>query len=190
MKLVITENSSLDGVVEQNEQTGEWFSVAASDPADTSDINQALQEMMSQEDAQLYGRKTFEAMRAYWPNQTDDKTGVTDHLNKVEKFVLSSTMDDPGWENSTVLHRDLLDEVRRLKDRQGGNLGVTGSISVCYNLISSGLVDEYRLLVYPVVVGQGRRLFDPHQAPTTWNLKLINAKHFHSGVVLLTYAPI
>ena len=189
MQLVITENISLDGVVEQNLQTGEWFSVASSD-ADTSDINQALQEMMGQEDAQLYGRKTFEAMRGYWPGQTDDKTGVTDHLNKVDKFVLSTTMSDPAWENSTVLHGDLLDEVRRLKDRPGGNLGVTGSITVCHNLISAGMVDEYRLLVYPVVVGQGRRLFEPTQGPTIRNLKLLNAKHFQSGVVLLIYESV
>lgn len=71
MKLVITQNISLDGVVEQNEQTGEWFSVAASE-ADTSDINEALREMMGQETAQLYGRKTFEAMRGYWPGQTEE----------------------------------------------------------------------------------------------------------------------
>ena len=189
MQLVITENISLDGVVEQNEQTGEWFSVASSD-ADTSDINQALQEMMGQEDAQLYGRKTFEAMRGYWPHQTDDATGVTDHLNTVEKYVMSSTMEHPEWENSTVLHGDLHDEVRKLKDRPGGNLGVTGSITVCHNLISAGMVDEYRLLVYPVVVGQGRRLFEPTQGPTIRNLKLLNAKHFQSGVVLLTYESV
>lgn len=189
MKLVVTENISLDGVVEQNEQTGEWFSVAANE-ADTSDLNEALREMMGQEAAQLYGRKTFEAMRGYWPGQTDDKTGVTDHLNKVDKFVLSNTLNDPAWENSTVLHGELLDEVRRLKDRPGGNLGVTGSITICHELISAGVVDEYRLLVYPVVVGQGRRLFEPTQAPTTSNLKLIDTKHFHSGVVLLTYEPV
>ena len=188
MKLVITENISLDGVVEQNEQTGEWFSVAAND-ADTSDINAALREMMDQEDAQLYGRKTFEAMRGFWPGQTDDKTGVTDHLNKVVKFVLSSTMNDPAWENSTVLNGDLLDEVHTLKNRPGGNLGVTGSITVCHELISAGVVVEYRLLMYPVVVGRGRRLFEPTHGPT-WNLKLIDTKHFHSGVVLLTYEPV
>ena len=119
--------------MEQNEQTGEWFFVAANE-ADTSDINEALREMMGQEAAQLYGRKTFEAMRGYWPGQTDDKTGVTDHLNKVDKFVLSNTLNDPAWENSTVLHGELLDEVRRLKDRPGGNLGVTGSIIICHEL--------------------------------------------------------
>jgi len=189
MRLVIAENISLDGVVEQNDQTGEWFSVAASD-ADTSDITQALQEMMSQEDAQLYGRKTFEAMRGYWPLQIDDTTGVTDHLNAVEKYVASSTMDNPEWENSTVLHGDLHDEVHKLKDRPGGNLGVTGSITVCHSLINAGMVDEYRLLVYPVVVGQGRRLFEPTQTPTIGTLNLIDTKRFRSGVVLLTYEPV
>jgi dihydrofolate reductase len=188
MRLVVTENISLDGVVEQNDQTGEWFSFAGSD-ADTSDINQALQEMMSQEDAQLYGRKTFEAMRGFWPNQTNDKTGVTAHLNTVEKYVLSSTLNDPEWENATVLHGDLLDEVRMLKDQPGGNLGVTGSISVCHTLIIAGVVDEYRLLVYPVLVGQGRRLFEPGQAAATVKMNLKGTTQFRSGVVLVTYEP-
>ena len=188
MRIVVTENISLDGVVEQNEQTGEWFSVAGSD-ADTSDINQALQEMMSQEDAQLYGRKTFEAMRGFWPHQIEDKTGVTAHLNTVQKYVLSSTLDDPEWENSTVLHGDVLDEIQTLKDCPGGNLGVTGSISVCHKMISAGVVDEYRLLVYPVVVGQGRKLFEPGPATPNLKMTLAGTTQFRSGVVLLTYEP-
>lgn len=89
MRLVITENITLDGVVEQNEQTGEWFSVA-SGGADTSHFDEVLRKMMGEEDAQLHGRKTFEAMRGVWPNQTGDTTGVTDHLNSVEASDVES----------------------------------------------------------------------------------------------------
>jgi len=147
-----------------------------------------MQEMMSAEDAQLYGRKTFEAMRGFWPNQVDDTTGVTDHLNRVDKYVISTTMDKPDWEHSTVLHGNLLDEVRALKERPGSNLGVTGSISVCHALIAAGLVDEYRLLTYPVVVNVGQRLFDV-KGTTTLGLDLLDATPFTSGAVLLRYQP-
>ena len=185
MRLVITQNITLDGVVEQSERTGDWFSVASGD-ADTADLEAAMRDMMSTEDAQLHGRHTFESMRGFWPNQTGDTTGVTDHLNDVDKYVISTTMGDPDWANSTVLHGDLLDEVRALKDRPGENLGVTGSISVCHALIGAGLVDEYRLLSYPVVVGTGRRLFDVDPMATL-DLELLDATPFTSGVVLLRY---
>ena len=165
--------------------TGEWFSVL--DEGGTADLRAAMADMMGHEDAQLYGRQTFEAMRGYWPNQTNDTTGVTSHLNQVDKYVLSTTMDDPAWEHSTVLRGDLRDEARALKGRQGGNLGVTGSISVCHALIEAGLVDEYRMLVYPVVVGQGRRLFASGQDQGNLELELVDAKPFRAGVVLLTY---
>jgi dihydrofolate reductase len=187
MRLVVTQNITLNGIVEQNEETGEWFTVAGD--ADMSDVVEALRIMMSDEVAQLHGRITFEQMRGFWPNQTDDTTGVTAHLNSVAKYVLSSTMDDPQWENSTVLTGDLRDEVRSLKDRPGGNLGVTGSISVCHDLIRADLVDEYRLLVYPVVVGRGRRLFEGPELETQ-PMKLIDTQRFDSGIVLLAYQPI
>ncbi len=187
MRLVITQNITLDGVVEQSERTGDWFSVASGGD-NAADVEAAMQEMMNAEDAQLYGRKTFEAMRGFWPNQTDDTTGVSAHLNAVDKYVISTTMDEPDWENSTVLHDDLVDEVQTLKDRPGANLGVTGSISVCRALIAAGLVDEYRLLSYPVVVGTGQRLFDI-DGISTLKMALLDTTPFASGVVLLRYQP-
>ncbi len=186
MKLVITQNITLDGVVEQNDETGAWFTVAGD--ADMSDVGEALVTMMGQEDAQLHGRITFEQMRGFWPNQTDDTTGVSEHLNRVDKYVLSTTMDDPRWENSTVLTGDLRDEVSSLKGLPGGNLGVTGSISVCHELIRDDLVDEYRLLVYPVVLGQGRRLFEGPGLATR-AMELVATHRFESEIILLTYRP-
>ncbi len=187
MRLIVTENISLDGVVEQNEQTGEWFSVANGD-ADTSDVEEVLRQMMRDESAQLHGRRTFQAMRGFWPHQTHDTTGVTKHLNEVDKYVISTTMTDPEWENSTVLRGQLINEVGKLKERPGRNLGVTGSISVCRSLIDAGLVDEYRLLLYPVVVSTGRRLFDDGGIETR-RLRLLESTAFESGIVLLRYEP-
>ena len=187
MKLVITQNITLDGVVEVTEATGDWFDPAGGEE-DMSDLEDSLREMMVEEDAQLYGRKTFEAMRGFWRDQTDDTTGITDHLNEVDKYVISETMTDPAWQNSTVLGGDLVDAVRDLKARSGWELGVTGSISVCHALIAADLVDEYRLFVYPVVLGQARRLFEGESA-RPHDLELVSTQPFRSGIVLLTYRP-
>lgn len=188
VRVVITQNITLDGVIDQNEETGDWFTTAdgAADPAD---LQKAFQHMMAEEDAQLYGRGTFEAMRGFWPLQDGDSTGVTNHLNQVHKYVFSTTLEDPQWENSTVLHGDLIEEVSSLKGRPGGNLGITGSVSICHTLINAGLVDEYRLLLHPAVVGAGRRLFGDETIESR-DLTLIEARPFASGVVLLRYQPV
>ncbi|CAN5718451.1 dihydrofolate reductase family protein [soil metagenome] len=183
MQLVVTQNITLDGVIEA---TGGWFAPAGEETdVDNSDIETTLREHMEAQDALLLGRNTFESFRGYWPQQTDDTTGITDHLNKIQKYVVSSTMQDPEWENTTVLQGSLEDEVRALKAGPGKEIGVTGSISVVRGLISAELVDEYRLFVFPVVLGRGERLFaDATEVP---ELRLLEAKHFRSGVVLLSY---
>lgn len=182
MRLVVTQNITLDGVIEM---IGDWFDPAAGEEADNSDLVAIMQEQMERQDALLLGRNTFESFRGYWPRQTDDTTGITDHLNWVQKYVVSSTVQDPEWENTTALRGPLEDEVRRLKDRPGGEIGVTGSISVVRKLISAGLVDGYRLFVYPTVLGQGERLFaDGTEVP---ELELVEARSFCSSVVLLDY---
>jgi dihydrofolate reductase len=181
MRLVITENITLDGVVEA---VSDWFS-PADDENDTSDIRARLQKMMERQDALLLGRVTFEEFRGYWPLQTHDTTGITDHLNRVQKYVVSRTLQHPAWENATVVSNAPLDEVRALKAQSGADLGVTGSITLCRALIEADLVDEYRLFVYPVVLGRGRHLFA--DGLDVAHLKLIEATPFQSGVVLLTY---
>jgi dihydrofolate reductase len=131
---------------------------------------------------------TFEEMRGYWPRQTDDTTGVSDYLNRVTKHVVSSTMGDPEWEHAIVLPGDgFLNKVRALKSKPGKDIVTTGSISLVHALIPAGLVDEYRLFLYPVVLGRGRRLFaDPTEIRT---LQLVETRPFRSGIVLLRYRP-
>ena len=182
MRLTVTQNITLDGVIDATEG---WFSPEGEE--DTEDIEATLREQMQQEDGLLFGRKTFEDMRGYWPNQTDDETGITDHLNRVPKYVMSSSLQDPAWENTKVLRGPLEDEVRALKAEPGQNLGITGSISVVHDLIGAGLVDEYTLFVYPVVLGRGSRLFaDGADVP---ELQLLEAKPYRSGIVLMRYSP-
>jgi dihydrofolate reductase len=185
-RLVVTENMTVDGVIDADEG---WFSPAGAEgEVDTSDLEVTLREHMEAQDALLLGRLTFESFREYWPRQTDDRTGITDHLNNVQKYVMSSTLEDPQWENSIVLRRDLGTEVRELKEQPGGEIGVTGSISLVWELIAAGLVDEYRLFVYPAIIGHGRRLFESEKSRP--KLDLVDTKPFRSGVVLLTYRTV
>jgi dihydrofolate reductase len=182
--LAITQNITVDSSIEM---LGDWFDGQGQADAEKSDLLEELRRQSSEADAFLAGRRTFEDLRGYWPNQTDDATGVTEYLNNVQKYVVSATMTDPQWQNSTVLSGDPVREVRALKQMPGRDIVVTGSITLCHTLIEAGLVDEYRLFVYPLVQGRGRRLFpDGFELP---ELKLLEAKAFHSGITFSRYVP-
>ena len=182
--LIVTENITLDGVIDATEG---WFDVLGDPDVDQSDLEEALTRQREAADAFLVGRVTFEQMRGYWPKQTDDKTGVTDYLNAVSKYVVSSTLDDPEWEPTTVLRGELGDEIRALKSQLGQDIVTTGSITLVRGLIAAGLVDEYRLFVYPVVLGRGARLFE--NATDVPPLELVEGQPFRCGVVLMRYRP-
>jgi dihydrofolate reductase len=184
--LVVTENITLDGVIDAS---GGWFDVTDNPEIDQSDLQAALGEQAAAADAVLFGRVTFEEMRGYWPAQTDDTTGVTDYLNRVAKYVVSGTIGDPGWEPTTVLPADgFQDAIGELKSQPGRDIVTTGSITLVHALIAAGLVDEYRLFLYPVVLGRGRRLF-PERTEVP-SLRLVETRPFRSGVVLLRYRPV
>lgn len=178
-KLVITQNCTADGAVEM---LGEWF-----DPADQSDDSGLADLMQAHQDAcdaVLLGRVTFEDFRGFWPNQTDDTTGISDYLNATQKYVVSSTITDPGWENSTVLSGDPVEQVRDLKRAAGGDIELTGSITLAHALLSAELVDEIRLFAYPVVQGAGRGLFPDG---CELSLQLLESRRFDE-VVYTSYA--
>ena len=181
--LIITENITLDGVIDAAEG---WFMPAGDEDTDQSDVIAALAEQREAADAFLTGRLTFEQMRGFWPRQTDDETGVSDYLNRVQKYVVSATLEDPGWEPTTILRG--LDDVRALKGRHGADIVVTGSLTLVPDLIAAGVVDEYRLFVYPVVLGRGQRLFQ--DATDVPRLELVEARPFASGIVLMRYRPL
>jgi dihydrofolate reductase len=182
-QLVITQNITLDGVVEA---TDDWFGPAEGD--DGTDLLDTVREHMAGEAGFLVGRQTFEDMRGFWPARAGDTTGITAHLNEVDKFVVSSTLTDPQWENSTVLRGGdtLATEIAGvLADGPDGDVGVTGSIRLCHELLAAGLVDELRLFVFPVVLGRGRRLFPDGVALRT--LSMEHSRAFRSGVTLQRY---
>ncbi len=179
-RLVVTQNVTVDGVAEV---LGDWF---ATQEADAGDQLAVVREHMAAQTVFLVGRHTFEDLRGYWPRQTGDTTGISAHLDAVEKAVVSRTLTDPGWPNTTVLSGDPVEEVRRLVAARDGEVGVTGSIRLCHALIGAGLVDEYRLFVFPRVLGRGRRLF-PDGVDV--RLRATGSRTFRSGVSLLTYRP-
>jgi dihydrofolate reductase len=181
-ELIITENITIDGVIDA---AGGWFAPGGDNEIDQSDVLDALREQREAADALLVGRVTFEQMRGYWPLQAGDTTGIAYYLDNVAKYVVSTTLTEPNWEHTTVLKGSLVERVQALKSSPGSDIVTTGSMTLTADLIAAGLVDEYRLFVYPVVIGRGHRLFtDTTDVP---GLHLEEVRAFGSGIVLLRY---
>jgi dihydrofolate reductase len=156
-RIVIAENISIDGVIEdpsgvEGFKHGGWVGKVT----DRAEAGQRLLDEALGAEAQLFGRRTYEFLAARWPS----REGIlADRLNSMPKYVVSSTLEDPAWNNTTVLKGDAMDEVSRLKQELHGEIVVAGSIRLARALIEHNLADELRLLVYPVVLGAGERLF-------------------------------
>ena len=181
--LAITQNITLDGSIEFLDN---WFDPQARGLGDMADLQEEVQRQSAASDAMLLGRQTFEDFRSYWPHREDDTTGTSAYLDGVANYVVSGTLTEPGWENTTILADDPVEEVAALKQTDGDDIVLTGSISLGHALLDAGLVDEVRLFTYPVVQGRGRRLFpDGFQLD---RLRLLDTRSFRSGIVLTTYA--
>ena len=178
MKLVVTQFMTLDGVVGEPQ---EW-----SFPYWTEEIGKfKLDELLAQ-DAHLFGRITYEAFAAAWPERTDEQ-GFADRFNSLPKYVVSTTLKKAEWNNSTIISKNIVDEISKLKKQPGGDIIVAGSMTLLRTLMEHDLVDEYRLLTYPIVRGQGKRLFTDGMSAS---LRLTESKLMGStGVVLLRYEP-
>jgi dihydrofolate reductase len=174
----ITQNITVDGRIEM---LGDWFNPGDQD----EDLAAELMRQSADEDVLLLGRQTFEDMRGYWPHQTDDRSGVHAQLERVHKVVVSSTLSDPDWGHTTVLRADWRERLAAMKAEGGGDIVLTGSVSLCPDVLATGLVDELRLIVYPVVQGRGARLL-PDGFETS--LRLTDSRTFGRGVALLRYA--
>jgi dihydrofolate reductase len=182
-KLVITQNMTLDGRIQMLD---DWFD----DQGGVDDAEYMAEQRRQDEaaDALLVGRQTFTDFRGYWRDLEGDATGISDYLNGVEKYVVTSTLadDDLDWQHSTALRGDVVEEVCALKESAGRDICCTGSLTLVPALIEAGLVDEYRLWMFPVVQGRGTRLFP--DGFTTSDLTLLEARSFDCGLGLVTYA--
>jgi dihydrofolate reductase len=174
-KVIITEFMSLDGVVEAPEQ---W-----SFPYWNNETESFKNDELTGTVALLLGRATYEGFAAAWPGRTGD---YADRFNSLTKYVASASLKTLPWKGSEQLSGDLADDIARIKKAQGGDIVLHGSISLAQSLIKQGLADQINLLVYPIVLGKGRRLFPEGQQA---KLKLVESKAFSNGVVSMTYRP-
>jgi dihydrofolate reductase len=171
---------SLDGVYEA---PGEWHF-----PYFNDEMGTAVDAQMKAADAMLLGRVTWQEFAGFWPDKTNTDVDIADHMNNTPKYVVSSTLESvDAWQNSTLLKGDVAAELTRLKQQPGKNISVVGSGALIRSLLREGLLDELRLLVHPIVVGHGKRLFPDgsEQRP----LELVESKTFANGVLYLTYRP-
>jgi dihydrofolate reductase len=137
-------------------------------------------------DAQLLGRTTYEGFAKAWPSMEETEGEFAVKMNSMPKYVVSTTLENPEWNNSTVIKDNVADEVRRLKDETDGDILVAGSGQLIQTLLDEDLVDEWRLMIFPIIVGQGTHLFGEQTGPST--LKLADHKTIGpDGIIVLTY---
>jgi dihydrofolate reductase len=184
-RIVVTEFVSLDGVMEdpggsENFAHGGWsFKISRGEEGDKFKLDETFAS-----EALLLGRVTYEGFAEAWPSRDGE---FADKFNNMPKYVVSSTLDKPEWNNSTVLKGDIVEEVGKLKRQQDGDIVVHGSARLVQTLIEHDLVDELRLMVYPVVLGSGKRLFG--ETSDMKALRLVESKVVGDGVSILVYRP-
>jgi dihydrofolate reductase len=185
-KIVISENVSLDGVIQdpsgdEGFRLGGWVGVIK----DREETGKVLLDEALGTEALLLGRRSYEFFAARWPSRGGE---LADRLNSLPKYVVSSTLEDPDWNNSTVLKADVVNEVSKLKQELNGEIVVYGSIQLVRTLIEHDLVDELRLMIYPVVLGAGERLFG--ETSDKKPMRLLDTQTVGDGVAFLTYEPV
>ena len=184
-RIVVTEFVSLDGVMEdpggaENFKHGGWsFEISRGEEGDKFKLDEAFAS-----EALLLGRVTYEGFAEAWPSREGE---FADKFNNMPKYVISSTLGEPEWNNSTVLKGDVVEEVGKLRQEQDGDIVVHGSARLVQTLIENDLVDEFRLMVYPVVLGGGKRLFGDTSDKKP--LRLVDSKVVGDGVAILIYEP-
>jgi dihydrofolate reductase len=185
-RIVVTEFMSLDGVVEdpggsEDFEYGGWsFEISRGEEGDKFKLDEALEA-----DALLLGRVTYEGFAAAWPQRDGE---FADKFNNMPKYVVSSTLHQPEWNNTTVLEGDLGQAVAELREKHDGDIVVHGSVQLVQALLERGLVDELRLMVFPVVLGRGKRLFG--ETSDKKPLRLADSRTVGDGVSILVYEPV
>ena len=184
-RIVVTEFISLDGVIEapgggEDYKHGGWtFAIERGPEGDQFKLDELVEA-----EAQLLGRRTYEGFAAAWPGMSDG-AGFAEKMNSMPKYVVSSTLETAEWNNTTVLSGDLAEEIARVKREVDGVILVAGSAQLVQGLLEHGLVDELRLMVFPVVLGSGKRLFGAGEEALS--LKLTDSNTVGDGIAILTY---
>jgi dihydrofolate reductase len=182
-KIIVTEFVSLDGVMEdpggaEDFKYGGWtFEIDRGDEGNKFKLDETMEA-----DALLLGRKTYEGFAAAWPSREGE---FADKFNSMPKYVVSSTLSSPEWNNTTVLEGDVVEAVRKLKEEQDGVIQVPGSRQLAQTLLENDLVDQLNLMVFPVVLGAGKRLFG--ETSDKKRLQLVESRSVGDGVAILIY---
>lgn len=184
-KLIVSEFITLDGVIEdpggaEKTKYGGWSLKFWSDEYSRYKFDELFSA-----DALLLGRVTYEGFAEAWPSRTDE-SGFADRMNKIPKYVVSTTLKESEWNNSHIINNNIADEISWLKEQWGRDILVAGSGKLTRSLIKLNLIDEFRLMVFPVVLGEGKRLFD---GTDMMKLKLIDMIRFETGVMVMHYQP-
>ena len=185
-KLIVFNHVSLDGYFVDANGSMMWAKMDNNDP----EYNAFVAGNASGNGMLLFGRVTYELMIKYWPTPMAKQHDpvVAEGMNNMPKFVFSRTMDHSSWNNTTMLKGDLASEVRKLKQARESGIAILGSGTIISQLAPTGLIDEYQVVVNPVILGKGRTMFDGLKEPL--NLKLTNTRHFKSGKVYVCYQPV
>jgi dihydrofolate reductase len=186
-RIVVTEFVSLDGIIEapgggeDYKHAGWTFEIDRGEEGDRFKLDE-----LTEADAQLLGRVTYEGFAAAWPAM-EDEAGFAEKMNAMPKYVVSSTLREAEWNNSTVLGGDVAEEVAKLREQVDGVILVAGSATLVQALVEHDLVDELRLMVFPVLLGSGKRLFGDVSGKKP--LRLTGSRTMGAGIALLTYEP-
>jgi dihydrofolate reductase len=187
-KIIVSENATLDGVVQdpagdEGFRHGGWLGRIGGQGREEA-ARVALEEALGTE-AMLLGRRSYEFLAARWPSRTG---ALADRLNSKPKYVVSSTLHDPAWNNTTVLRGDVVSAVTALKQQLAGDIVVAASFPLVHALLEHDLIDELRLMIYPVVLGTGRRLFG--ETSDKIPMRLVSSKTVAGDLAFLTYEPV
>ena len=179
--VVASEFVSLDGVMQSPEK---WHL-----PYFDEQMGQEIEAAMAQTDAMLMGRVNYQEWAEFWPQQDPEENPAALHMNAVRKYVVTTTLKEPlEWNNSKLIRgENVVEEIAGLKRQSGGEISISGSAILVRSLLGDDLLDELRLMVHPVVVGSGKRLFE--EGGDRKELELVDSKAFSTGVVYLTYRP-
>jgi dihydrofolate reductase len=179
-KVVASELVALDGVMESPEKWSFQFH--------NDEMAEAQGAGMAAADAMLLGRVTYQEFASYWPYQNSADQPFTDYLNNTPKYVVSTTLEGPlEWQNSTLIKGNVAEAIAKLKRQPGKDIGIVGSGTLVRSLLRQDLLDELRLMVHPIVMGSGERLFEDGGDQKV--LELVDSKTFGTGVLYLTYQP-
>jgi len=180
-KLIASTWITLDGIFDANSM-GQWFN-----PYDSEERQNYIRDGILAADAFLFGRATYEMLFPYWSSLKNNEMGVAAKLNSAPKHVVSTTLKKAEWDNASIINDNIEAAIKKLKQQPGNEIQIEGSGELVRSLMKAGLIDEYRLLVHPVIMGSGKRFFEENTSFT--GLELTETKQIGKGVILLCYTP-